>query len=56
LKDINVQWETDAKKTMAMLKEDCCNAPVLKTLDVSDGTWLVFMNVDYNFEGWGAIL
>jgi hypothetical protein len=41
-------------KAMAILKEDLCNAPALKTLDVSDGTGQIVVGVDASWEGWGA--
>jgi len=36
-KDIKFQWETEKQNAMAVLQEALCNAPALKTLDVSNG-------------------
>ena len=55
-KDVKFQWETEEKKAMAILKEALCNAPVLKTLDISDGAGQIVVGVDASLEGWGAIL
>jgi len=55
-KDVEFQRETEEMKAMAMLKEALCNAPVSKTLDVSDGAGQIVMGVDASSEGWGAIL
>jgi len=54
-KDIEFQWETKEQKAMAILKEALCNAPALKTLDVSDGAGQIVVGVDTSSEGWGAI-
>ena len=55
-KDVEFQWETEEKKAMAILKEALCNAPALKTLDVSNGAGQIVVGVDASLEGWGAIL
>jgi hypothetical protein len=55
-KDVEFQWETEQKKAMAILKEALCNAPALKTFDVSDGAGQIVVGVDASLEGWGAIL
>jgi len=41
---------------MAILKEALCNAPALKTLDVSDGAGQILVGFDTSLEGWVAIL
>jgi len=41
---------------MEILKEDLCNAPALKTLDVSDSAGQIVVGVDASLEGWGTIL
>jgi len=38
------------------LKDALCNAPALKTLDISDGARQLVLGVDASLEGWGAIL
>jgi len=55
-KDFEFQWETEEKNAMAILKEALCNAPALKTLDVSDGAGQIVVGVDVSLEGLGAIL
>jgi len=41
---------------MAILKDALCNAPALKTFDVSAGAGHIVVGVDASSEGWGAIL
>jgi len=55
-KDIKFQWETEKQNAMAVLQEALCNAPALKTLDVSNGAGWIVIRVDASLEGWGAIL
>jgi hypothetical protein len=55
-KDFEFQWETNEKKAMAMWKEALCNAPALKTLDVSDGAGQIVVGVDASFKGCRVIL
>jgi len=38
------------------LKEALCNTPVLKILDISDGTGQIVVGVDASVEGWGVML
>jgi hypothetical protein len=54
--DIEFQWETEAKRAMAMFKKALCNAPALKTIGVSDGAAQIVVGVDVSLEGWGAML
>jgi len=54
--DVEFQWETEEKKSMAILKEAVCPAPALKTLDVSDGAGQIVVGVDSSLEGWRVIL
>jgi len=44
--DIEFQWETEEKKAMAIMKEALCNAPALKTFDISDGAGQIVVGVD----------
>jgi hypothetical protein len=55
-KDVEFQWETEEKTAMAILKEALCNAPALKTVDLSDGTGQIVVGVDASLERWWAIL
>jgi len=55
-KDVELQWETEEKKPMAILKKALCNASALKRLDVNDGAGQILVGVDASLEGWGAIL
>jgi len=41
---------------MPILKEALSNAPVLKKLNISDGTGQITVGVDGSLDGWGAIL
>jgi hypothetical protein len=54
-KDVEFQWETEEKKAMAILKEALCNAPALKTLDVSDGTGQILIRVGASLKRWSAL-
>jgi hypothetical protein len=53
--DVKFQWEIEEKEVMAMFKEALCNAPALKTLDVSDGARQIVIGVEACSEGWRAI-
>jgi hypothetical protein len=52
-KDVEFQWESEAKKAIAILKEGLCNALALKTSDVRDGARQIVLGVDASVEGWG---
>jgi hypothetical protein len=55
-KDVEFQCETEEKKAMANLKEALCNAPALRTLDLSDGAGQIVVGVDASLEEWGVIM
>lgn len=41
---------------MTILKKALCNAPALKTFDISNGAGQIEMGVDTSFDGCGSIL
>jgi len=50
VKDVEFRLETAENNVIAIEQDALCDASMLETLDISDGTGLIVMGVDTSFE------